>query len=473
MQGSASLSSTNPSVYGGVVAKNVFAMSGGAKSFLQTATASRAAATAVVTSNTQAILAHRAGGGMTTSNGGAGPASSTSNSTVNLASVSGSSNMELVYTNKGKSGVVSSNAAIVVSSMNNNNTSPTVVVAGDSGTRAVQSISAHQLAGLKLIQTSVAAHHLQQGGGQTVLGQKLVMSGNKVLVQGGKVMQAGVQQLVALQQQKALGASGATGGLQRVTLMATQSGQGGTASGYSSSGIITTTAPGAQQRLLLGTHPTASGGTSSGQIGGLVTMSGGGGKQVVVGGAGTKTGTLSQQLSAGTVQGQLVLHGDKLGQVMIGGDKVTGQMMASIGGQQLVLTTAGGSGGQQQQLVLPASALQGGHIALKGLQSFHTLKVIPSGGVIGGTSAKGRPMLARVVQQPSPRARVAPTQANVTRPLLSTVTNVLSKQQNTASLQPLNISSPNNVLTSVSATGNTMNNSNESVDISSANSPNL
>lgn len=54
------------------------------------------------------------------------------------------------------------------------------------------------------------------------------------------------------------------------------------------------------------------------QIGGLVTVSGaGGGKQVVVGGGVAKAGTLSKQLPAGTVQGQLLLHGDKFGQVCI------------------------------------------------------------------------------------------------------------------------------------------------------------
>lgn len=40
------------------------------------------------------------------------------------------------------------------------------------------------------------------------------------------------------------------------------------------------------------------------------------------------------------------------------------------------VVVASGAGGQQ--IVLPASALQGSQLNLKGLQAFHTLKVIPA-----------------------------------------------------------------------------------------------
>lgn len=49
---------------------------------------------------------------------------------------------------------------------------------------------------------------------------------------------------------------------------------------------------------------------------------------------------------------------------------------ATQAASQGAVVVASGAGGQQ--IVLPASALQGSQLNLKGLQAFHTLKVIPA-----------------------------------------------------------------------------------------------
>ena len=93
---------------------------------------------------------------------------------------------------------------------------------------------------------------------------------------------------------------------------------------------------------------------------------------VVQGGGAPLLSLGGKQLLLATKTGQQQLT--SLGHVLLSGDKL-GQMVANIGGQQLVLAAPAAGG---QQLVVPASALQGGQIAIKGLQglqAFHTLKV--------------------------------------------------------------------------------------------------
>uniref|UniRef100_A0A6A7FQJ2 Nuclear factor related to kappa-B-binding protein-like n=3 Tax=Hirondellea gigas TaxID=1518452 RepID=A0A6A7FQJ2_9CRUS len=261
-----------------------------------------------------------------------------------------------------------------------------------SGSR-MQAITAHQLSGLKLLHTPVPANQLHQSLlGGSVVGQKFVVSGNKLMLQqGGKVIPAGVQQLVAVQQQKGISATGGgsnTAGLQRLTLVSSP--------GSSLTGANTAV----QQPVLLGAQTsTASAAQSSGSSSSLISV---GGKQVLLT---AKHGVTALQQQA--LQGQVVLAGAKLGQVIIGGEKISGQMVASIGGQQLVLSAQ--PAGSGQQLVLPASALQGGQISIKGLQAFHTLKVIPSGGGLLSPAGKNKPVLARMVQQQQQTRVRAPT----------------------------------------------------------------
>lgn len=62
--------------------------------------------------------------------------------------------------------------------------------------------------------------------------------------------------------------------------------------------------------------------------------------------------------------------------MLTGGNVKAGAQTAQVTSSQGAVVVASGTGGQQ--IVLPASALQGSHLNLKGLQAFQTLKVIPA-----------------------------------------------------------------------------------------------
>lgn len=62
--------------------------------------------------------------------------------------------------------------------------------------------------------------------------------------------------------------------------------------------------------------------------------------------------------------------------MLTGGNVKGGAQTAQVSSSQGAVVVASGTGGQQ--IVLPASALQGSHLNLKGLQAFQTLKVIPA-----------------------------------------------------------------------------------------------
>ncbi|XP_047741426.1 nuclear factor related to kappa-B-binding protein isoform X1 [Hyalella azteca] len=262
-------------------------------------------------------------------------------------------------------------------SSTNTCTSPSATTVTVSGTTRFQSIAPQQLAGLKLVQ---GAAHLQPG-----IGQKLVVSGNKVLLQGGKVMQGNVQHLVTLQPQKQpLSVASSSSGVQSATFVPQSS------SSAAQTGVH-------QQRLIVApvTH-SAAGNKATRGVGNLISI-------------GNKVILAAQNVSQG---GQVIVSGDKLGQVLMNGEKITGQVL-NIGGQQVLVTAQGGSntGQLQQQIVLPASTLQGGQISIKGLQAFHTLKVMPSGGSVSTSTVRpqsqanltatrvSKPMVARIVQQ--------------------------------------------------------------------------
>ncbi|KAF2367770.1 NFRKB winged helix-like domain [Trinorchestia longiramus] len=275
----------------------------------------------------------------------------------------------------------------------------TAPVAVNAGAR-LQSIAPQQLAGLKLVQ---GTSHLQPG-----VGQKLVVSGNKVLLQGGKVMQGGVQQLVTLHQQKPPLATGLNSSLQNVTLVPQSS-------------TVTT---GASQQRLIVANVNASGSSNKGGcgVGNLISI----GNKLILAAQNTTQG------SGGG--GQVLLSGDKLGQVLLNGDKIAGQVL-NIGGQQVLVaapSSSSSNAAQQQQIVLPASVLQSGHISIKGLQGFHTLKVMPSvssnstavSTISHTSSMEGRttkPVVARVLQQAPVRPSVSQQASFSNQTLVSSV----------------------------------------------------
>ena len=62
--------------------------------------------------------------------------------------------------------------------------------------------------------------------------------------------------------------------------------------------------------------------------------------------------------------------------MLTGGSIKGGAAATQAAASQGAVVVASGTGGQQ--IVLPASALQGSHLNLKGVQAFQTLKVIPA-----------------------------------------------------------------------------------------------
>nr|XP_045623906.1 nuclear factor related to kappa-B-binding protein-like isoform X2 [Procambarus clarkii] len=149
----------------------------------------------------------------------------------------------------------------------------------------------------------------------------------------------------------------------------------------------------------------------------LVQPAGGGagGGTVVTGGT-TTTGNLI------TIGGKQVLLTSKpfaqqgqLQQVMLTSGSIKGGIQGTQGAQtasQGAVVVASGAGGQQ--IVLPASALQGSQLNLKGLQAFHTLKVIPASQVT--QQQRGKPVLARIVSPASMRGAVPTSSITNTLP---------------------------------------------------------
>ncbi|KAK8395851.1 hypothetical protein O3P69_005749 [Scylla paramamosain] len=134
-------------------------------------------------------------------------------------------------------------------------------------------------------------------------------------------------------------------------------------------------------------QPAVSGGGGSTTTGNLITI---GGKQVLL--------TSKPFAQQGQVQ-----------QVMLTSGNLKGGLQASQGSSAGAgpgaVVVASGAGGQQ--IVLPASALQGSQLNLKGLQAFHTLKVIPASQVT--QQQRGKPVLARIVSPASVRSAVPVT----------------------------------------------------------------
>ncbi|KAG7173151.1 Nuclear factor related to kappa-B-binding protein-like [Homarus americanus] len=147
------------------------------------------------------------------------------------------------------------------------------------------------------------------------------------------------------------------------------------------------------------------------------TSAGGAGGGAVMAGGSTATGNLI------TIGGKQVLLTSKpfaqqgqLQQVMLTSGSIKGGIQGTQGTQtaasQGAVVVASGAGGQQ--IVLPASALQGSHLNLKGLQAFHTLKVIPASQVT--QQQRGKPVLARIVSPASVRGTVPTTSVTNTLP---------------------------------------------------------
>lgn len=144
-------------------------------------------------------------------------------------------------------------------------------------------------------------------------------------------------------------------------------------------------------------------------------VSGTGGGAVVAGGS-AATGNLI------TIGGKQVLLTSKpfaqqgqLQQVMLTSGSIKGGIQGTQATQpasQGAVVVASGAGGQQ--IVLPASALQGSQLNLKGLQAFHTLKVIPASQVT--QQQRGKPVLARIVSPASVRGAVPTTSVSNTLP---------------------------------------------------------
>lgn len=139
-----------------------------------------------------------------------------------------------------------------------------------------------------------------------------------------------------------------------------------------------------------------------------------GGIRLVQPGASGTAGTASVVAGGSTATGNLITIGGKqvlltskpfaqqgqLQQVMLtGGNVKAGAQTAQVTSSQGAVVVASGTGGQQ--IVLPASALQGSHLNLKGLQAFQTLKVIPASQVT--QQQRGKPVLARIVSPASIR----------------------------------------------------------------------
>ncbi|XP_050695890.1 nuclear factor related to kappa-B-binding protein-like isoform X3 [Eriocheir sinensis] len=133
-------------------------------------------------------------------------------------------------------------------------------------------------------------------------------------------------------------------------------------------------------------QPAVSGGGGTTTTGNLITI---GGKQVLL---------TSKPFAQ---QGQLQ-------QVMLTSGSLKGGLQGAQGSPGAgpgAVVVASGAGGQQ--IVLPASALQGSQLNLKGLQAFHTLKVIPASQVT--QQQRGKPVLARIVSPASVRGAVPVT----------------------------------------------------------------
>ncbi|XP_042214477.1 nuclear factor related to kappa-B-binding protein-like isoform X2 [Homarus americanus] len=156
---------------------------------------------------------------------------------------------------------------------------------------------------------------------------------------------------------------------------------------------------------------------SSGGIRLVQPGAGGAGGGAVMAGGSTATGNLI------TIGGKQVLLTSKpfaqqgqLQQVMLTSGSIKGGIQGTQGTQtaasQGAVVVASGAGGQQ--IVLPASALQGSHLNLKGLQAFHTLKVIPASQVT--QQQRGKPVLARIVSPASVRGTVPTTSVTNTLP---------------------------------------------------------
>ncbi|KAK3892418.1 hypothetical protein Pcinc_003651 [Petrolisthes cinctipes] len=148
-----------------------------------------------------------------------------------------------------------------------------------------------------------------------------------------------------------------------------------------------------------------------GVVGGAGAGAGGGGG---VGGGGTAAPTTGNLI---TIGGKQVLLTSKpfsqqgqLQQVMLtsggGGSSISQQSSSSSNSNSSsgTVVVASGAGGQ---IVLPASALQGSQLNLKGLQAFHTLKVIPASQVT--PQQRGKPVLARLVSPAAVRTANIPT----------------------------------------------------------------
>ncbi|KAK3892494.1 hypothetical protein Pcinc_003725 [Petrolisthes cinctipes] len=148
---------------------------------------------------------------------------------------------------------------------------------------------------------------------------------------------------------------------------------------------------------------------------GVVGGAGGAGAGGGVGGGGTAAPTTGNLI---TIGGKQVLLTSKpfsqqgqLQQVMLtsggGGSSISQQSSSSSSSNSSsgTVVVASGAGGQ---IVLPASALQGSQLNLKGLQAFHTLKVIPASQVT--PQQRGKPVLARIVSPAAVRTANITTQ---------------------------------------------------------------
>lgn len=185
--------------------------------------------------------------------------------------------------------------------------------------------------------------------------------------------------------------------------------------------------------------------------GGTASMLSGGGIRLVgpgtsSGGGGVTGGSTATGGQAGPTHGNLITIGGKqvlltskpfahqqgqLQQVMLTGGNVKNLTPAAAGANTTGANPGGGavvvaSGSGGQQIVLPASALQGSHLNLKGLQglqAFHTLKVIPASQVT--TQQRGKPVLARIVSPGAVRSSSTSTavgSSNILQPAIAATT---------------------------------------------------
>ncbi|XP_053655777.1 nuclear factor related to kappa-B-binding protein isoform X3 [Cherax quadricarinatus] len=289
---------------------------------------------------------------------------------------------------------------------------------------AAQKSNLFSLGGIKLLQAAPQQLGGKGGSNSSVVNsitklQTLMVDG-KVLMQGGKIatvesllsqadkttqLQGGVITTMAgnkLAGGNVIQLSGSTGGVQRLTLVSPQGSH--VPLGAASQRLVLATGSQVQLGINMSGKPSM---LSSGGIRLVQPTAGGGGGGTVVAGGSTATGNLI------TIGGKQVLLTSKpftqqgqLQQLMLTSGSLKGGLQGSQATQtaasQGAVVVASGAGGQQ--IVLPASALQGSQLNLKGLQAFHTLKVIPASQVT--QQQRGKPVLARIVSPTSVRGAV-------------------------------------------------------------------